>query len=187
MADDTDDWGERLREIRAEKDDFFATDRQSPLSADAREAFDGLSYFEPNPAYRVDATVSVAESSASTDLETSDGRTVRYERVLTFEFTLDGETRTLAGFRPPDESDQTILVPFRDKTTGQATYRDGRYLELESEGQLQTGDHVTLDFNLAYTPFCAFNDAFSCPLPPEENWLETTVEAGEQTPPVSTA
>jgi uncharacterized protein (DUF1684 family) len=41
---------------------------------------------------------------------------------------------------------------------------------------------VTLDFNLAYSPFCAFSETFSCPLPPEENWLETTVEAGERTP-----
>jgi uncharacterized protein (DUF1684 family) len=53
-------------------------------------------------------------------------------------------------------------------------------MELEVEGDLAEGDRVTLDFNLAYAPFCAYNDSFSCPLPPEENWLETTIEAGER-------
>jgi uncharacterized protein (DUF1684 family) len=55
-------------------------------------------------------------------------------------------------------------------------------MELEPDRELTDGDVVTLDFNLAYSPFCAFSDTFDCPLPPEENWLETTVEAGERTP-----
>jgi uncharacterized protein (DUF1684 family) len=49
-------------------------------------------------------------------------------------------------------------------------------------GALLQGDEVVVDFNLAYTPFCAFSDAFSCPLPPEENWLVVTVPAGERAP-----
>jgi uncharacterized protein (DUF1684 family) len=53
-------------------------------------------------------------------------------------------------------------------------------MELHPDSALESGDEVVLDFNLAYSPFCAFSDTFSCPLPPEENWLETTVEAGEK-------
>jgi uncharacterized protein (DUF1684 family) len=71
-------------------------------------------------------------------------------------------------------------VPFRDKTTGQESYRGGRYLELHPEDDLVDGETVTLDFNLAYTPFCSYTDTFSCPLPPEENWLGATVRAGER-------
>jgi uncharacterized protein (DUF1684 family) len=41
---------------------------------------------------------------------------------------------------------------------------------------------VTIDFNLAYSPFCAYSETFACPLPPEENWLETVVPAGEKAP-----
>jgi len=43
---------------------------------------------------------------------------------------------------------------------------------------------VTIDFNLAYCPFCAYSETFSCPLPPEENWLEIVVPAGEKTPDI---
>ena len=39
---------------------------------------------------------------------------------------------------------------------------------------------VVVDFNLAYNPYCAYNDAYSCPLPPAENWLQVAVRAGER-------
>jgi hypothetical protein len=38
---------------------------------------------------------------------------------------------------------------------------------------------VSLDFNQAYNPFCAYNEAYSCPLPPAEDWLQVPIEAGE--------
>lgn len=57
-------------------------------------------------------------------------------------------------------------------------------MELEPDGELADGDAVTIDFNLAYCPFCAYSETFSCPLPPEENWLEIVVPAGEKTPDI---
>jgi uncharacterized protein (DUF1684 family) len=36
-----------------------------------------------------------------------------------------------------------------------------------------------LDFNRAYNPYCAYNDAWRCPLPPRDNWLAVPVRAGE--------
>jgi uncharacterized protein (DUF1684 family) len=182
VTDDTDDWTSRLRDNRAEKDRFFAEHRQSPIPQADREEFDGLDYFDPDPDYRVEATVTVHEDPEPLDLDTNDDRAMPYLRVVTFSFELDGETRELHGYRQPDAERSTLFVPFRDKTTGQQTYAGGRYMELEPEGELTDGQDVTLDFNLAYSPFCAFNETFSCPLPPEENWLETTVEAGERTP-----
>jgi hypothetical protein len=180
MTDATDEWADQLRENRAEKDRFLAEHRQSPIPPDERDAFDGLDYFDPDPDYRVDATVTVYDDPEGIEMETSDGRTVRYERVVGFTFELDGETYELQGYRQPGDDAEGIFVPFRDKTTGQQTYKDGRYMELEPEHSLERGDEVTVDFNLAYSPFCAFSETFSCPLPPEENWLDTTVEAGEK-------
>jgi uncharacterized protein (DUF1684 family) len=174
------DWADRLRANRREKDEFFAEHPQSPVPPGEREGFDGLNYFEPDPDYRVAATVTVHDGPDLVEMETSDGRTVRYLRVVTFESDLDGETYSLRGYRQERDEPEAIFVPFRDRTTGQETYHGGRYMELEPEGELEDGDAVTVDFNLAYTPFCAYSDTFSCPLPPEENWLETTVEAGER-------
>lgn len=182
MIDDTDDWADRLQANREEKDRFFAEHRQSPIPPDERDEFDGLDYFDPDPEYRVEATVEVHDDPDPLGLKTSDGRTIRYLRIVTFTFELDGESYELHGYRQEDSDTATLFVPFRDKTTGQQTYKDGRYMELEPDRDLEDGDEIIIDFNLAYSPFCAFSETFACPLPPEENWLETTIEAGERAP-----
>jgi uncharacterized protein (DUF1684 family) len=48
------------------------------------------------------------------------------------------------------------------------------------DGELTDREIVQLDFNLAYNPFCAFSETFSCPLAPEENWLDVAIPAGER-------
>ena len=176
---DSERYIEQLRENRAEKDRFFDEHRQSPIPPEKRDEFDGLEYFDPDPSYRVTATVHTHDDPETVEMETSDGRTIDYQRVVTFEVELD-ETHELHGYHKGD--DESIFIPFRDKTTGQQTYKDGRYMELEPNTDLTDGDEVMLDFNLAYSPFCAYSETFSCPLPPEENWLETTIEAGERRP-----
>jgi uncharacterized protein (DUF1684 family) len=180
MSDTPEGWAAQLRQKRAEKNRFFAEHRQSPIPPDERDAFDGLSYFDPDPEYRVEATVSVHADPEPVEMDTSDGRTISYNHTHTFAFDLAGESFDLRGYRREDDA-ASIFVPFRDKTTGQQTYEGGRYMELQPDSDLADGDRVTLDFNLAYAPFCAFSETFSCPLPPEANWLETTVAAGERT------
>jgi uncharacterized protein (DUF1684 family) len=175
------DYASELRRNRKEKDDFFGSHPQSPIPPAHREEFDGLEYFAPAPAYRVEATIETHDDPEPVPMETTAGNEVRYVRVVTFAFDLADETHRLHGYKQrPDDDEEPIFVPFRDKTTGQETYRGGRYLELHPEGELDDDEVITLDFNLAYTPFCAFSETFECPLPPEENWLETAVRAGEK-------
>ncbi|WP_129113200.1 DUF1684 domain-containing protein [Halegenticoccus tardaugens] len=176
---DPDAWAAELRAKRAEKDEFFAEHPQSPIPPDERDGFEGLSYFDPDPEYRIEAVVRAHDRPDPIEMETTAGPNVRYLRVATFEFEIRGDPLTLAAYRRETASERTLFVPFRDKTTGQETYRGGRYMEFEPEGELDDGA-LTLDFNLAYTPFCAYSDAFSCPLPPEENWLGVAVRAGER-------
>jgi len=56
------------------------------------------------------------------------------------------------------------------------TYGAGRYLEPET---LPNGKFL-VDFNLAYNPYCAYNELFSCPLTPWENRLQVPIRAGEK-------
>ena len=170
-----------LRANREEKDDFFAEHPQSPIPPEHREGFSGLDYFDPDPDARVTASVTAHGDPEPVPMETTAGNEVRYVRIVTFEFELGGSSYELYGYKQrPDDGEEAVFVPFRDKTTGQESYRGGRYLELHPEEDLANGDSITLDFNLAYTPFCAFSDTFSCPLPPEENWLDAEVRAGER-------
>ncbi|WP_435147556.1 DUF1684 domain-containing protein [Halobaculum sp. P14] len=179
------DWEAQIRANRDEKDEFFAEHPQSPLDAADRDGFDGLDYFEPAPEYRVEADVAVHDDPEPLELTVDDAPNQRFLRVATFTFELpnaDGEPveQSLCAYR--QEGADALFVPFRDKTTGQQTYDGGRYMDLHPDGDLGDDDPVTVDFNLAYTPFCAFNDAFACPLPPTENWLDVAVPAGEKAP-----
>lgn len=183
-SDEDGEWVERVREKRAEKDDFFATHPQSPVPPAARDEFDGLSYYEPDPAYRVEATVERHDPADPVTLDITEGMPVRYLHVVTFHCTVDGRDVELAGLQRADEA--VVFVPFSDATTGEETYEHGRYLELTPDRELESGDEVTLDFNLAYNPFCAYSETFACPLPPASNELDVAVQAGERRPDVST-
>jgi len=185
QPDDVERWRTEVEQMRADKDQFFTEHPQSPIKPEYREAFDGLAYFEPDPQFRVPARVRVYGNPNPIELEVTAGAPIRYLRAVIFEFELRGERIQMAGYRQESAEDQTIFIPFRDKTTGQQTYHRGRYMEMEPDEELVNGDVVTLDFNLAYNPFCAYTDTFACPLAPEENWLEVVVPAGEKKPPES--
>ncbi|QCJ46348.1 DUF1684 domain-containing protein [Haloprofundus sp. MHR1] len=177
---DVDEWRAEVQHQREQKDEFFADHPQSPIPPEEREAFDGLDYFDPDPDYRVEATVTTHDEPDPVEMETTNGPNVRYLRVVTFDFEASGETQTLAGYRQESDDSRSLFVPFRDKTTGQQTYRGGRYMEFEPNRELEDDDEVVLDFNLAYSPFCAYSETFACPLPPEENWLDVVIPAGER-------
>ena len=80
-------------------------------------------------------------------------------------------------FRSVDHDDDEYFLPFRDATSAHETYGGRRYLDVHP---LPDG-RMVVDFNYAYSPFCAYSDAWSCPFPPDENHLSVPVRAGERT------
>ncbi|MEI6797757.1 MAG: DUF1684 domain-containing protein [Pseudomonadota bacterium] len=66
------------------------------------------------------------------------------------------------------------MFVIRDATSGVQTYAASRFLIGEPEGET-----ITLDFNRAHNPPCAFTDFAICPLPPRENRLPFAIRAGE--------
>ena len=101
-----------------------------------------------------------------------------YIRYGALKFTLDGVECLLDTFKSlsTDVDPKRLFIPFRDTTSGKETYGAGRYLELDENAS----GIYTIDFNLAYNPYCAYNIDFSCPLPPEQNTLKVAIRAGEK-------
>jgi uncharacterized protein (DUF1684 family) len=74
-----------------------------------------------------------------------------------------------------------LLLVFADRTSGKSSKAPGRFLMIAPPASgLTLGGPVTLDFNRAVLPPCAFSDEFNCPLPPAEHRFETAVIAGER-------
>ena len=46
------------------------------------------------------------------------------------------------------------------------------------ELDIPTSETIYINFNLAYNPYCAYSNRYSCPIPPKENDLLVRVEAG---------
>lgn len=72
-----------------------------------------------------------------------------------------------------------LFIPFTDITTGEATYGSGRYIDILTTDI--KNNTVTIDFNKAYNPYCAYTTGYNCPIPPAENYLPVAVKAGEKT------
>ena len=116
-------------------------------------------------------------------LPVSTGDPISFERIGWVEVPLPGGARRLAVFWLPEYA-SGIFLPFRDGTNGAGTYAGGRYLLDAAKGADLGGDPerrtLTLDFNFAYQPSCAFDAAWSCPLSPPENRLDVEIRAGER-------
>lgn len=162
-----------LKHFRAEKDRVFARDPHSPLTPDQRRSFHGLAYFEENPKLVISATLDRNVEPGDVTMATTADEEQVYRRYGAVHFDVDGQPAQLVLYAS-DDSDE-LFLPFRDATSGHETYGAGRYLELHAHG-----DHVTVDFNYAYNPNCAYDPAWSCPLPPAENWLKVPIRAGEK-------
>lgn len=161
-----------LDEFRAEKDDFFKTHPQSPLTREQKKEFKGLNYFPENDALRLEVKAEPLNDDKPMVMQTSTGGVQEYMRFGRFKFQVDGQEAELTIY----QSDNGFFLPFVDSLAGKETYPAGRYLEPEP----LPGNHFLVDFNVAYNPYCAYNEMWSCPITPGENRLKVPVRAGEK-------
>lgn len=141
--------------------------------AKTRTNFQGIPQFDVDPSWRIEAeftphpegkTIDIASIINTIDPTPNPGK-------LTFQ--KEGQTFTLEAL---DGGDDALFVIFADRTNKEQTYGAGRfvYVDKPKDGK------VTIDFNRAYNPPCAFNRYSTCPLPPPENRLNVAVTAGEK-------
>jgi uncharacterized protein (DUF1684 family) len=90
-------------------------------------------------------------------------------------FEVDGKTYRLDAVSETDEP--RLFMIFADQTNGRETYGAGRYLYVDPP---DLSGRVLIDFNKAYSPPCAFTNFATCPLPPDQNRLPLSIQAGEK-------
>lgn len=136
--------------------------------------FPGCKWYGIKPDYRVVGQLERFEQPKVINVTTAAKTVAPYQSVGVVEFEVLGQPLRLvaAGTAKPTE----LFMIFRDATSGRSTYGAGRYLYAPVEAD----DRVTLDFNKAYNPPCAFTPYATCSLPPAENMLRQAIEAGEQ-------
>lgn len=167
-----------IEKERQDKDRFMRTSAESPFSKNP-EAYKGLSYYPPDIKYRIIANLRPIEKKKPVILTTNDGKEQRYIEYAYAEFKLDGVSNKLLILEIADMGPfrGNLFLAFGDETSASETYGAGRYLDVTKTPGSST---IKLDFNLAYNPYCAYNNSFTCPLPPRENILTIPIRAGEK-------
>ena len=67
-----------------------------------------------------------------------------------------------------------LFLPFLDDTNGFESYGGGRYIDLDVTEE----DNLVIDFNSAYNHYCVYDEKYSCPIVPRENYLPLEINAG---------
>ncbi len=165
-----------VQEYRSQKHKFFLTSKDAPIKKD--EGYTTLNYYEPDIAYKINTRLIHTNDTATYTIEMSDGQQESYIRYAHADFELKGKQVRLFLFKHQGEGDnpKTLFLPFTDLTNGKETYGGGRYLDID----VSKGKQITIDFNLAYNPYCAYNALYSCPVPPRENHLDIEIPVGEK-------
>lgn len=161
-----------LTEQRNMKDQFFALDPHSPLTPEQKENFQNLNYFDEDPNLRLEIAIDPFDEQVQLQMQTSTGDVQTYTRYGRFAFNVNGEQAELTIYA----SAHGYFLPFVDSQAGVETYGAGRYLD---PPKLPNGKFL-IDFNDAYNPYCAYNELWSCPIPPSENRLALAIRAGEK-------
>ena len=169
---------QEIEKDREEKDRFMRTSPESPFAA-APEDYKGLEYYPPDIKYRIIANLEPIQQKKTVILSTNDGKEQRYIEYAYADFKIDGVENRLLILEIADMGPfrGKLFLAFGDETSARETYGAGRYLDVTKNPGSNT---IKLDFNLAYNPYCAYNDSFTCPLPPRQNILTIPIKAGEK-------
>ena len=157
----------------------FKDASKSPLKDKDRKTFEGLDFFKFDSLYVVKAQFKRTPNETSFKMKTTTDRLPEYVKYGELEFEIKGEDYVLniyqnLGLIEDEGFEDYLFLPFLDETNGLESYGGGRYID----ARIPKENSLLIDFNKAYNPYCAYNDKYSCPIVPRENYLKTRIEAG---------
>ncbi|MBO6517512.1 MAG: DUF1684 domain-containing protein [Bacteroidia bacterium] len=171
-----------VHQIQSERDSInhhFADTATSILPKGELDSFHGLHFYPPDTSFRIKARFKKSIGKPF-EMQTSTARLPVYQRYGYLKFRINGTKCKLSVYENVKLREDTsyqgyVFCPFRDLSNTDSTYGGGRYLDFNID-ELKA---VTIvDFNQCYNPYCAYNNRYSCPVPPKENQLKVRIDAG---------
>jgi uncharacterized protein (DUF1684 family) len=137
-----------------------------------RREFTHLSWYPIDESWKITAKFIPAPSATKMVFDTVIGEQETSDSPGYAEFERDGKTYRLQAA----SEGKLLFFVIRDRTSGKTTYPASRFLYADPARD----GVVTLDFNKAENPPCAFTNYATCPLPPPQNRLSLAIIAGER-------
>lgn len=174
------------RRFRLRRDVLLRDHPQSALDEQQRRVFHSLAYFPYQPEFCVRAQVENGIEPVQQTVPMDAIEQMCMTAVARLHFTIQGQAATLTLYWL-NVYGGGLFLPFRDTTAPAESYGGGRYLCDTIKGSdllpvpgADPRQELLLDFNYAYNPSCAYNEAWTCPLAPLENRLPIAIGAGEK-------
>ena len=133
-------------------------DQNAPL----RKNFSSLKWYPANPKYVVKGKFTPLAAPKVVQAPTILGDLEPFTVPGNVAVTIDGKSANMEAWKSGDR----LWFVFRDLTSADATYPSARFLYTDAPDK---DGFVTLDFNRAQNPPCAYNPWTTCPLPPAAN------------------
>ena len=172
-------------QFRAHLNLEYADSTNSPLTKEDRDNFKELPFFPIDTNFRVIARFERVLNAKPFEMETTTSRRPVYEVYGVAHFELLGKPYKLNIYqshqlRETDKYRKYLFLPYSDESNGGETYGGGRFIDLE----IPNDDFIVIDFNKSYNPYCAYNAKYSCPIPPQENFIDIPMLVGVADPPI---
>ncbi|WP_316847266.1 DUF1684 domain-containing protein [Pedobacter psychrodurus] len=173
-------YSEQIAKHREEYKHDFIKDNNSPLK---KKDLENLHFYEADSTYKVLAEVELLKNEKVFKMPTFNGTSSDYYRYAHVNFILNGTKMQMTLYRSVSLSSNPVykdhlFLPFTDESNNKETYGGGRYIDLDAKEIVD--NHIEIDFNKAYNPYCAYSDGYRCPVPPEENDLQLAINVGEK-------
>jgi uncharacterized protein len=178
-CDDQKRYNTGLTPFQKEINEFFKDASVTPLKKRDLKDFKGLDFFLFDSSCVVRAVLSKTPKEKSFKMKTTTERLPEYIKHGVVTFELLGNTYNLNIYKNleninEEEYRDYLFLPFLDDTNGNESYGGGRYIDLD----IPAGDSLVIDFNSAYNPYCVYDEKYSCPIVPRENYLPIEIKAG---------
>ena len=168
-----------IEQQRKEKDHYMKNDPDSPFNRDPNAHFQDLKYYDVNPDYVFKSKLYVYKNKDTVKIFGTKGEERKAVRYGYVKINFKKGERNVNVYKSAGRNGQTYYsIWFTDKTTGDETYGVGRYLDFDFNPD---SDFIyTVDFNLAYNPYCSYSAKYSCAIPTKEDHIDLAIKAGEK-------
>lgn len=176
-----DNYKEEIKQFQYALNVQFSDPRVSPLKKEDMHTFEFLEFFEVDENYKVNAKFELTPDSPLIEMQTNTERIAYFKKYGIAKFNMNGKDLSLSIYKEQTmntgfEISDNLFLPFKDLTNEITTYGGGRYINIDYPNLEEST--IEIDFNKAYNPYCIYNNDFSCPITPSENYLGVEILAG---------
>jgi uncharacterized protein len=171
-----------IMDERAQRDQAMTDPSRSPLTEAQMQKFSGLSYFDIDPAFKLNAILTKDRQQGMVSLTLTDNSSREFTRYGTVSFSINGRDYTFTvfvnnGLPEFGEGTGQLFMPFTDATSGNESGDNGRYIAIEAPAE---GNVVELDFNRAYLTFNDYNSVIVSTMSPPTNQMPVPLTIGQR-------